>query len=331
MSSRRLRLQWHLHARRLQYSRRPILVGPWRSEVGFELLYWIPFLAHFTKHYRIDPARMIAIGRGGSSAWYGMAGTADLYEFLPVDAARQFSIRASQQTGSLKQHTVEGWESHVCALTAKSLGLETYHVLSPSWLYQLVAPWWQGQQPIGWLDRWLLQPVTFPKPVIEPDLQASLPPRYIAMRWYVRATWPHKEDLLLWTRRLVESVASRIPVILIDSPLHNDDHADLNLGEIPNTRRLSEFTHQTPLNNLAIQSAVVARAQGYIGTYGGMAQGAMRWGVPTLALYDQFGQTAPQHLALTQWLSLRTGVPFVACRPKDLEALLPLVIGPAFT
>ena len=24
---------------------RPILLGPWRSELGFEVLYWIPFLA----------------------------------------------------------------------------------------------------------------------------------------------------------------------------------------------------------------------------------------------------------------------------------------------
>lgn len=119
-----------------------------------------------------------------------------------------------------------------------------------------------------------------------------------------------------------------MPVVLIDS-FHADDHADINLGDLPNVVRLSALTEQTPLNNLAIQSSVIAKAKAYIGTYGGMAQGAMRWGVPTLAFYETFGQTAPEHLALTQHLSLRTGVPFLVAQPKDVDGVLPLILGRA--
>ena len=82
-----LRAQWALFARHLAASSRPILIGPWRSEVGFELLYWIPFLNAFRERFKIPADRLIAIGRGGSSAWYQTAGHADLYEHLPIEVA----------------------------------------------------------------------------------------------------------------------------------------------------------------------------------------------------------------------------------------------------
>jgi hypothetical protein len=320
-----LHAQWRLFARHLAASRRPILIGPWRSEVGFELLYWIPFLHSLRERYGISRDRCIAIGRGGSAAWYDAAGTADLYEHLPVDAVRTLSVQSSQQTGSIKQHASPAWERHVCALVATSVGIRKYHVLSPSWMYQLLAPFWDGQQTFRWLDQRVLHAVKMPAPALAPDLATRLPSSYVAMRWYARPTWPLKEDLVLWTRRCVEAVASRIPVVLIESGFHADDHADVNFGAMPNVVKLTDLVDQTPLNNLAVQSSVIARASAYVGTYGGMAQAAMRWGVPTVALYEQFGQTAPQHLALTQNLSLQTGVPFVACRPGHLDALLPII------
>jgi hypothetical protein len=319
-----LRAQWAAYARYLSQGSHPILVGPWRSEVGFELLYWIPFVHALRHRYKIPPERLIAVGRSGSAAWYQTGGTADLHEHVPVETARVWSVKASQQTGSLKQQALEGWERHVCALTAHSLGITKYHVLSPSWMYRLLAPWWTGKAPQSLLDRYTLQPEKFPAPAIDPDLQSSLPKSYIAMRWYARPTWPYRDDLVLWTRKVVERVAQTTPVVIIDS-FHADDHADTHVGDIPNTIRLSQLAEQTPLNSLQIQSAVIARAKGYVGTYGGMAQGAMRWGVPTIALYAEFGQTAYQHLALTQYLSLKTGVPFVCVQPKDIDVAFALL------
>ena len=320
--------RWKLYARYLSRSSAPILCGPFRSEVGFELCYWIPFLQAFRMAYGIKKDRLIAIGRGGSAAWYDMAGQADLYEHVPVETARIWSVQASQQTGSMKQNRVEPWERHVCGLTAASLGLQRYHTISPSWMYALLSPFWTGKTSQQWLNERLAHAVTMPAPKMAPDLRAKLPEQYIAMRWYARPTWPPSEGLVLWMRKQTEQIAQKMPVVLIDS-FHADDHADINLGDLPNVVRLSALTEQTPLNNLAIQSSVIAKAKAYIGTYGGMAQGAMRWGVPTLAFYETFGQTAPEHLALTQHLSLRTGVPFLVAQPKDVDGVLPLILGRA--
>ena len=55
----------------LARGRQPIVAGPWLSEVGFEVLYWIPFLRWFEDRYRVDRERVIAVSRGGSAEWYG--------------------------------------------------------------------------------------------------------------------------------------------------------------------------------------------------------------------------------------------------------------------
>jgi hypothetical protein len=313
-----------LTMRHLAASTHPILVGPWRSEVGFEVLYWIPYLTALRKRYGISRDRIIALGRGGSAAWYDAAGTADLYEHLPVGVVRTLSLQSAQQTGSIKQNTAQDWECHVCALTATSLGIAKYHTLSPSLMYRQLAPFWEGRQPLSWLDGKLLQPLKMAAPPLPAGV--VLPKRFIAMRWYARPTWPLHEALTLWTRTFVEAVASKIPVVMIESGYQADDHADIHLGPIPNVTRLSDLAPMmTPLNNLAIQSSVIAKASAYVGTYGGMAQGAMRWGVPTVALYRTFEQTAPAHLLLTQSISLQSGVPFVVGTPDHLDRLLPLI------
>lgn len=321
-----LRAQWALHARYLAASKAPILAGCWRSEVGFEALYWIPFLNRFRKHYRIDDNRLIAIGRGGSASWYRMAGQGDVYEHAPLEMVRAIATQQALTSGSIKQLRREGWESHVCALAAKSVGIHRYHVLSPWWMYQLLAPFWEGRESVNWLDRWLLHEQRMQAPSLNPQIRKQLPSQYIAMRWYVRATWPLREDLVLWTRKLVEATAQHVPVVMIGSGFHADDHADINLGPIPNVYQLKDIAPQTATDNLAIQSAVIQQAQGYVGTYGGMSQLAMRLGIPTVALYHEFGQTSPAHLYLTQALSLRTGVPFIATYPKAVDQLLPILL-----
>ena len=48
----------------------PILAGPWLGEVGFEVLYWAPFLRWFAEEFHVDPARIIVISRGGTASWY---------------------------------------------------------------------------------------------------------------------------------------------------------------------------------------------------------------------------------------------------------------------
>jgi len=42
---------------RIQRTDAPIVIGPWVGEVGFELLYWIPFLNWALRSYELDRRR----------------------------------------------------------------------------------------------------------------------------------------------------------------------------------------------------------------------------------------------------------------------------------
>src|SRR5207248_7465274 len=48
----------------------PIVVGPWLSEVGYEVLYWIPFVRWVQSQFHIPPERLVVVTRGGAASWY---------------------------------------------------------------------------------------------------------------------------------------------------------------------------------------------------------------------------------------------------------------------
>ena len=52
--------------------KRPVIVGPWTGEVGFELIYWMPFV-RWVAAARIGfrPSGCWVVSRGGTRSWYG--------------------------------------------------------------------------------------------------------------------------------------------------------------------------------------------------------------------------------------------------------------------
>ena len=307
-------LRFDLFARHLAASKRPILVGPWRAEVGFECLYWLPFLTWFRDRYRIPPERLIAWSRGGASAWYGMGQSLELYGQMSPDEIRVLTLQAAARTGSTKQMAVEPWERALVALTGAQSGTKPLW-LHPAWMYRLLAPFWQDKASPQLMDRYTKVQVMKPPPV---PANLQLPPSYVAVRFYARPTWAPNEEQMGWMRGLVERLAKKQPVILLNSGHRLDDHADLMVEDkAKNIHSLDAIL--TPQNNLAVISAVLGRAQGFVGTYGGLAQLGLRMGVPSVSCYTHWGGTAAAHLTLSQRLSLAMGVPFHVCRPQEAQ------------
>jgi len=87
---------------------------------------------------------------------------------------------------------------------------------------------------------------------------------YIAVKFYTRPTWPHTEQLQTWTQDTVTKLATKANLVLLDAGLHTDDHGEMNL---PTTHQIVSLKGKlTPQNNLAIQSAVLAKARAFVGT-----------------------------------------------------------------
>lgn len=306
----------------LARSSKPIIVGPYRSEVGFEGLYWVPFLRWFVKTYRIDAARLSCVTRGGAAVLYGLP-SVDLYRLRSVETVRLENQYDWQGTKLQKQTAMTPWDRDVLReAAARLLGRgEPYHVLHPSWMYWALAPFWDEQRGLSYLTS-----MTDYEPIVGiPPVSQVLPAQYVAMKWYDRVTWPAQDaQVQQFIGNLVSLVGASTKIVLLTGALECDDHVDV-LVKHPSIVTLPSVP---PEQNLLQQIQVLSKATAFLGPYGGMAQLALRMGIPSASFYKAFGGTAHSHLSLSLILSKRTKVPFLVGSIEDVESWRRLVSLP---
>lgn len=319
---------WPAYRRRLQHSTLPILVGPWRGEVGFEVLYWIPFVKRFAKRFKIDPARLIPITRGGAAAWYGTATGLELYALRTPQEVRVENRIQHAKHAMLKQVQWTAFDRSVVQDAAKALGVTRYLTLHPSWMFARLSPFFDGRMSLHALE----QEAMF-EPLTVPALPAgvTLPDKFVAVRFYLRYTFQGHPNLVLFAQESVKMIAAGTPVILLNSGLHTDDHVDIGMKPCQNVQTLADLCPVTPQNNLALQSAVLARALGFVGTYGGLAQLALRIGKPSVSYYAEWGGTAMAHKHLADALALSRSLPCQVHKVGELPLLQSVMPGMALT
>jgi hypothetical protein len=292
---------------------RTIVVGPWLSEVGFEALYWIPFLRWVKAAFRLDASRVVAVSRGGVGSWYD--GTAGRYVEIwdHVDPA-EFA-RRTQERGATKQLEISAFDREVVAAVERVVG-EPVAVLHPSLMYRLFSLFWSGQRAQSFLDAH-----TRFEPIVPPRIIDSgrLPREYVAVKFYAARSLPDTPDVRRTLAWFVESLAERTNVVLLDTGLVLDEHADYAFGA--SGRVISARTWMTPANNLGVQTQLIAGARAFVGTCGSVAWLAPMLGVNTSAVYMD-----------PKWLHAHLGVMLRACHRTgaghfaalDLRALDPL-------
>jgi hypothetical protein len=76
-----------------------------------------------------------------------------------------------------------------------------------------------------------------------------------------------------------------------------DDHPVCQIGELA-VQAIDDLL--TPERNLLVQSAVIAGARRFVGSYGGFAYLAPSYGIPTHSYYSEQDRFARCHLQLAQ-------------------------------
>lgn len=293
--------------------------------MGFEALYWLPWLAQFRAEFGIPRDRLIPITRGGAALWYDTPTGVELFEMRTPQDVRVENRLRHNETGQLKQTHVRAFDRQVYRDVAETLGLRTYQTLHPAWMYQSLRPFWEAERGIQWLQS----RVRFaPLPTLGLE-GVTLPEKFVAVRFYFRPTFMRSPLNLEFATHCIRMIAKQQPVIVLNNPHVVDDHLDFVPKDEPNVIVLSDLVDLTPANNLAVQSAVLQRALGYVGTYGGMAQLALRLGKPSISLYDEWHGTALPHRHLSDALALSLGVGFNVIRVGDLpqlQSVLPHVV-----
>ena len=304
----------------LATSGRPIVAGPWFSEVGFETLYWVPFLQWFRHAFRVPGERLIAVSRGGTESWYRDIADryCDIWDFIePAEFARRNAER-----GITKHFEPSPLDRDVLGFVAQRLGTPDFVVLHPGHMYRLFQLYWSGQRAMGFVDAHLRFTRVQPPAVIDPSL---LPREYIAAKFYAAQSLPDSPGMRTRLRAMVQAMAERLPVVLLDTGLVLDEHADYELQGEPR-RRLAEADGRvisarpwmTPRNNLGVQTQIVAGARAFVGTCGSIAWLAPRLGVDTSAFYVD-PKWLHAHLAVAMRAYHKLGAGRFA--PADLRAL----------
>lgn len=284
------------------------------------MLYWLPWLAALRAKLKLAPARLIPITRGGAGAWYQTPTAIELYAMRDPKDVRIENRRQMLADAMQKQVVVTDWDRAVLADAAETLHLSRYLTLHPAWMYQTCAPYWEALRGL----EWLLQRTQYQQPMttLEP-LQVPLPVPFVAVSFYHRATFPPNDVTGTVARLTIEQLAKAQAVVLLSSGAHLDDHVSYRLKKTPaNVFQLRDLVPtMTPANNLAVQSAVLAQALGFVGTYGGLSQLALRLGKPSVSFYQDWGGTSYAHKHLADFLSMATGVPYAVQRIVDVPLL----------
>jgi len=311
---------------RLYNGRRPIIVGPWLSELGFEVLYWIPFLQWVKTHWPFEPERLIVVSRGGVQPWYANVGGryVDLFDLFP---AEEFRVRNERRVleGRQKQHEVGDFDREIARLVRASVQRPDADMLHPMLMYRLFNPYWNGQALAGLVDRH----ASFER-LPAPDgskLDGVLPERFIAVRFYFNDCFPENETNRAFIRRLLAGLRASSDVVMLNSGLQLDDHVDWDPGDAHRIRTIDEF--MTPQNNLHLQSVVISRAQGFVGTYGGLAYLPPFYGVNSVCFFSRTPNVAVQHLELAQRVFARMRRGSFAALDVGSADLLHLAFGDA--
>ncbi len=295
----------------------PIVAGPWLAEVGYEVLYWVPFLRWFQDAYRVAPERLTIVSRGGVSGWYqGIAsGYVDLFEFFtPAELAACNNTRmADEEAGGRKQSALGAFDRQIVERTCRARGLSDAAILHPSAMFRLFRHVWHGSLPFDlfWTRTRYARMAAAALPALP-----ALPEDFIVAKFYTGTALPDAAPNREALRRMVERMAARTPVILLDTGLAVDDHSDYLFAGIPNVISARDWMH--PGNNLAVQSALVARAGLFVGTCGGLAWLAPFLGTPAIAVYADDRQLSP-HLFVARQAGRRVNA--ADFMPLDLRAL----------
>ena len=211
---------------RIGRSSRPILVGPWTGEIGFELLYWIPFVRWAAERMGAGPERLVVMSRGGTAAWYGgLAGRyLDVFNSVSADSFREAT------RPQLKQRRVGALDARLIR-AARGAGLGLADLLHPSLMYDLFYPAWKQVATVSRITEHsrYARPLA-PAPLPE-EIRRRLPDRYIAVRFYFSQCFPATPENTALASALVKGLAARMPVVLLQPGMRPDDHDDLPVGE----------------------------------------------------------------------------------------------------
>jgi hypothetical protein len=199
---------------------RMVLVGPWSGEVGFELLYWIPFVTWALAQAAVSPERIVVVSRGGPASWYAHLGGRYI-DVLSHVTPEEFRARTEQHK---KQRTMGPFDREVVRTIVAEANLDRPFFLHPGLMYKLFRPFWKEQSTVRRIGEYTRYGLIAP-PVV-PELASRLPQSYVAVRFYFSSCFPDTPENRRFVETTVKGLAATTDVVLLNNRIRVDDHQD---------------------------------------------------------------------------------------------------------
>ncbi len=294
----------------------PVILGPYLSDVGLELLYWRPFVAWMRDRFGPRSAPVVAVSRGRVGDWYaGLASEyIDVCDLVPLDVFLRRNQERIRDGGSGKQTVITDFDRELLDGVAQRLGMPDAAVLHPSLIFRVCSKIWHGTVPASWLaEHARYQPVaTLPAGPDDGDTEP-----YVAASFWFNSAFPDSRR----NRRLVHDALSelsrRLPVVVVDPGGFPGVPPSLDTGE---RIRVVAPCGDTD-DQLREQARAIAGARAFIGTFGGISMMAPFYNVPTLTVFGEEAGLFLQHVAVARQIAgALPDVRFDTMKATDLDA-----------
>src|SRR6185295_18434724 len=117
-----------------------------------------------------------------------------------------------------------------------------------------------------------------------PTAMPALPSTYAAVRFYFSNCFPDTLENRAFVSRVVGTLAEQSDVVMLNPGFRIDDHEDYSPAARARIHTVDMSGHAA--ENLAWQTAIIAGAASYVGTYGGFAYLAPFCGVDAISFYS---------------------------------------------
>jgi hypothetical protein len=277
---------------RLATTDRTIVVGPWSGEVGFEILYWIPFVTWALNRARVSSDRLVIVSRGGPVAWYAHLG-GRYFDILSCVSPEEF--RAGTEAHK-KQRTPGAFDRVIIRRAMAACGVRRPILLHPGLMYKLFYPYWKQTATVRRVLKFTQHRRIAPAAI--DALAGRLPREYVAVRFYFNSSFPDTSENRAFVEATIAGLADSTDVVVLNTPFRVDDHQDAASARGARVHMVDDL--MTPESNLELQTAVIGGAKGFVGTYGGYAYLAPLCGVPSLAFFSVRDAFFAHHLELAE-------------------------------
>jgi hypothetical protein len=298
-------------------SGKPLVVGPWLSEIGFEVLYWIPMLTRLWREHKIDPSRVTVISRGGAAPWYANLAHSyvDVLDHFTPDEVAEWQRSRHGEEGGQKHFGLTSFDVEVLRRAGAALPPD-HCLVHPGTMYRRFLPYWASRR--GWWS--VHRSVQYTRLPTPPRVTLDLPEDYVAVKAYFSDCFPDTPENRAFLATLLEQLCARQPVVLLSAGVQLDDHADA-LERSADERIISITDSMQPNDNLAIQTAVIASARALVCTYGGFSYLGPFLDVPTYSFYSK-ANFNPTHLEAAHRAGRKLGRTLVSFSVDDHTTLV---------